>query len=489
MTITMIGSTFFGSNGGGNGRRGAHMADSRTKASNGMPPTRGEHTRQAEKANVLTGQETVRMKVSELLKRVDALVKLGEFPCAADVLAEAKTLEPYNIYIYALEERLARLQEERVRNLQLERAQAANIVDEPQTQAPPEPCVEQITTDLNVESPVPAILKRVDELVTKKQWDGALQEVKQAREIDPSNRKLRQLEVRILDLKEESQRMKKIEDAKQRAQNVIAHTRGMQPPQPSTLAQSSPDSRQPGTAGEQSTIDVDEAMRQISTFLAQQQFDLARAELQRLIQASPGNPLVRSWEAMVQVIADQEQRAREIEQMVVEAEQLVRKAETTVGTSRQESSLRPGSATRSTPVTAELRRRYLTAYRQCLEIAWSDGVVGTQEDTLLKTMREQFGISQADHESIERDVQWSLYLSAIVDGWLQCLPLALDSEKIDRLQEQFQIPAERHIELARTVRQELISLIHTYKDVLRQKTPGPKPIPGSIPVKRIIHAA
>lgn len=54
-------------------------------------------------------------QVSEILHRVDALVKSGELARAREELDKAKQVDPRNVYIFAFEERLNSLEEERKR--------------------------------------------------------------------------------------------------------------------------------------------------------------------------------------------------------------------------------------------------------------------------------------------------------------------------------------------------------------------------------------
>lgn len=74
-------------------------------------------------APALTPRDDTRKKVSEILKRVDNLIKNQQLEQASHEVARAKEIDPKNVYVYAYEERIASLLEElqRRRNDELKR--------------------------------------------------------------------------------------------------------------------------------------------------------------------------------------------------------------------------------------------------------------------------------------------------------------------------------------------------------------------------------
>lgn len=60
----------------------------------------------------LTPRDDIKKKVSEILKRVDRLIRAGEIDQAMREIILAKEIDPKNVYIFAYEERLAHLKEE-----------------------------------------------------------------------------------------------------------------------------------------------------------------------------------------------------------------------------------------------------------------------------------------------------------------------------------------------------------------------------------------
>ena len=60
----------------------------------------------------LTPRDDVKKKVSEILKRVDHLIRAGEIDQAMREIIQAKEVDPKNVYIFAYEERITYLKEE-----------------------------------------------------------------------------------------------------------------------------------------------------------------------------------------------------------------------------------------------------------------------------------------------------------------------------------------------------------------------------------------
>ncbi|HEY6951783.1 MAG TPA: response regulator [Bacteroidota bacterium] len=69
----------------------------------------------------LTPRDDARKLVSEILKRVDQLIKAGEIDNSVREVIRAKEIDPSNVYIYAYEERLAYLKAEHEKNAERER--------------------------------------------------------------------------------------------------------------------------------------------------------------------------------------------------------------------------------------------------------------------------------------------------------------------------------------------------------------------------------
>jgi len=69
----------------------------------------------------LTPRDDVKKAASEILKRVDQLIKAGEIDHSIREIMRAKEIDPANVYVRAYEERLAFLKEEHEKNAERER--------------------------------------------------------------------------------------------------------------------------------------------------------------------------------------------------------------------------------------------------------------------------------------------------------------------------------------------------------------------------------
>ena len=83
----------------------------------------------------LTPRDDIKKKVSEILKRVDRLIRAGEIDQAMREIISAKEIDPKNVYVFAYEERITYLREEHEKHQQQERtkqdaAEAARKRDE-----------------------------------------------------------------------------------------------------------------------------------------------------------------------------------------------------------------------------------------------------------------------------------------------------------------------------------------------------------------------
>jgi len=65
----------------------------------------------------LTPRDDIKKKVSEILKRVDRLIRAGELDQAIREIIQAKEIDPKNVYIFAYEERLAHLKDEHEKHI------------------------------------------------------------------------------------------------------------------------------------------------------------------------------------------------------------------------------------------------------------------------------------------------------------------------------------------------------------------------------------
>lgn len=85
----------------------------------------------------LTPRDDTRKTVSEILKRVDQMIRTGSLDHALKETARAKEMDPRNVYIQAYEERIANLISERQRA-----AEQGSVQETPQAESDPSPSPE-----------------------------------------------------------------------------------------------------------------------------------------------------------------------------------------------------------------------------------------------------------------------------------------------------------------------------------------------------------
>jgi len=73
----------------------------------------------------LTPRDDIKKKVSEILKRVDRLIRAAELDQAIREIIQAKEIDPKNVYIFAYEERLTFLKNEHEKHIQEEQTRKA----------------------------------------------------------------------------------------------------------------------------------------------------------------------------------------------------------------------------------------------------------------------------------------------------------------------------------------------------------------------------
>jgi len=98
----------------------------------------------------------------------------------------------------------------------------------------------------------------------------------------------------------------------------------------------------------------------------------------------------------------------------------------------------------------------LKIYQQVLRQAWSDAKISQDEADILSLLRNNLGVEQRDHESLQRKAQMEVYLQAITDAWKEGAITPQDSEKLDLVREQFNISAEQHLLLQKQVTNDIL---------------------------------
>ena len=171
--------------------------------------------------NELTPRDDIKKKVSEILKRVDRLIRAGEVDQAMREIIHAKEIDPKNVYIFAYEERITYLKEEHEKHQQQEQtrkaAEEAARKRDSEAQKRAEETARKRESDLK---------KRADEAFRNQQEDARRQEVirqvqaltpptktpppsptEDRRSIDELERELQELEAEVRRKEEEERKL------------------------------------------------------------------------------------------------------------------------------------------------------------------------------------------------------------------------------------------------------------------------------------------
>ena len=90
----------------------------------------------------------------------------------------------------------------------------------------------------------------------------------------------------------------------------------------------------------------------------------------------------------------------------------------------------------------------MEAYRTFLREAWEDGGISPEEQLRMDSMRDTFGITEADHVAADRDVRIELYLEDVKKAWQNGVTTFDDIKNRYRL---FSTPCRAIIALTRTL--------------------------------------
>jgi CheY-like chemotaxis protein len=98
----------------------------------------------------------------------------------------------------------------------------------------------------------------------------------------------------------------------------------------------------------------------------------------------------------------------------------------------------------------QIERGSTIMYRELLKNVWLDGKVTTEEAQELTNMREIFGITQEDHDKLERHIKIEAYLEALHIAWRDNLLTETEKKTLQMMREKYDLsPEEQKISEAR----------------------------------------
>lgn len=371
----------------------------------------------------LTPRDDVKKMVSEILKRVDNLVRKNELDQAERLLIRAKELDPKNIYAHAFVERIAMLKGQTHENIPAAHMYESKV-DVPREKAPTPPIVVIKTP----EHPQPlsasnVIEQSLSEVHAKKRSEEEQLLVEMRRTIEAE---LAQKEhEHILEAAEAARRMEEEAERTKKVQCMIKEA-------------------------------VENARREVE----EQKLAIRTKELEEHS---------RREQTKIKEAAEVARRAEERHQTELRKraeEELARKLRVETKEANIKNSLTikqtvvavpPPTSAKNIIVPSEpdeitqaigfARQETMSRYRLVLSSVWADGAATMEEDATLKELRTSLSISDEEHQRIEKEVKYETYIEAFKKAWNSGTITPENVTVVAALRDQFQISIEEHLKI------------------------------------------
>jgi CheY-like chemotaxis protein len=273
-------------------------------------------------------------------------------------------------------------------------------------------------------------LRAADKFVRLKRYQDALLEIENAYKIDPSNMYTRSFleRTRYLIAKEDEKK---------------SQVFGAQ-----------------GQTSEQRMEIVAQLFASIEEFIKEKNYPKAMLELSKVYQIDPKNYYAQAYSDRIKSLMQAEPAAKEIKKsrssdppalepsIAPPVQQVIRRK---IGT------VTPPQPPPGNEQQEELRR--FTLYRELLKECWADGIISSEESTMLHQARLQYKISLDAHCQIEREIKVDAYVDALRIVWLDGVVNNNEQEVLEIMRKKFgiteedQAAAEKKFSALRTIKQ------------------------------------
>ncbi len=393
-----------------------------------------------------------RIAAKVIFRLVDQYITARDLVHAKEEFKRACELDPFNLTITGYQQRLGALERELGRQTLLEEERQriegdAHARDQQLARSKRHQKRERFGAEdaPQNESFVETILAHVGELVTAKAWDRALREVRRGKKILPESKDLRALEERLLFLKEEDQRSRKIEETRQRLTGARA------------LGDLTEARDQLNSIAKAKTSGIVRLIKHIEELVAIKAWNEALDEVEKAKLIDPQNSNIRSFEFLISLLKKEEEKQHGeffVDRQSVRGEKAPDRGSYVQGIPTSPES---GEATVHGNHHSIVNELWHRAYGQCLRQAWGDGIMSDEERNLLSILRNSFAIPESAHAKMELEAQWEVYLEAMVEAWRNGAMTPEESEHLALLRDRLHISADVHLKLDRKMRQ----IIHT----------------------------
>ncbi|HEY6952487.1 MAG TPA: response regulator [Bacteroidota bacterium] len=372
-----------------------------------------DHTRSERTAQPMpTSPDDGRKSVSDVLKRVDVLIRKGDLDQAERCVVQAREIDPKNIYAFAFEERIQFLKEQAQKN-----AFAVPVSELPH---------EQNTHKSDLSRVAPASFQ--DILVGSQSGPPAAAQ--------------------------KAQKAGEPEDGTLPEVQLVMNQFRNDPKTTETQSTTEKNFTQRGGETHVSTEDPSAEDRNLKIQrIIKIAVDAARKEVEQRQLEIKAREKVEAADASrrAEEVPPSEVR-RKVEDMLLRKFQEQQELNRT-GRVKEPSVNVPESAEQAPapahgqPSTNPDRRETLSRYKLVLLSAWADGAVTEEESATLHELRRSLSISHEEHDRIEQEVKREAYIEAFKRAWNSGTISPENASVLTQLRERFNIDKDEHLKI------------------------------------------
>ena len=378
----------------------------------------------------LTPRDDIKKSVSEILKRVDQLLKSGSLDEAQKQIARAKEIDPKNVYVFAYEERLNSMIEEKKAAEEIQAKRRAEEEVEKQREEEKHKAEEE--------------KRKAAEEIHRKEEEEQRRKEKERREAEESARREKEEQRKHAEearLREEEKRRSADEERRQgeAARKKIDERRKQWGEVQKTA---------PGTEG-QGKSPVPQVSREVLEETKKKILDDRKKKGLKPHDPAPGSSFHTAYEEGLDIYR----------RVLFEA---WADGATTPDEQAQLSSLCASLTISKEDQTRLQREAKLESYTIAFRRAWSSGAISPESASSLAELRRKFQINMEDHEQIETTLLWELRSSSqkaqilIVDDDAKLLAVIADTLQDAGFQTITMTTSDEAFTLLKTVTPDLI---------------------------------
>jgi PleD family two-component response regulator len=243
-------------------------------------------------------------------------------------------------------------------------------------------------------------LRSADELVRAKNFDGALEEIRKALNIDPKHSLARSFQQRILLIQKQNAPLD--------------------------------DHKPKGLTQEEMTAMISQHFTIAEQMIAKRMYQDALKKIAEVYAVDPGNHFAKAY-------------SDRIEQLIMEQEQAGSKLFKNAIAQKEEEPVIEG--------IVQPDRGSLEMYEEMMKEVWFDGKVTPEEEAQLKEVRDVFKITDEEHVTMEKKVKTRSYIEALKLAWKDGVITEMERQVLDMMRRRYGITPEEHQEIEHMVQE------------------------------------